>query len=223
MRILKCYGEKIVRKELRGCYRFFIKESNNNTRSKGYGLIKDKTILSDNVSSIASVGYGLAALVIGVEHKWISYKSAYNKAIGTLDTFINNVEGISGFFYHFVNMENGKREWNCELSIIDTAIFICGALTAGEYFERDVKKKAEILYKRINWQWYRDEDNNYFYMGYKPEIGFWEHWDMYAEQLMLYVLGVSSPTFPIDRSMYYAFQRKSADYGNIKNIRYTYC
>lgn len=191
MRILKCYGKKIVRKELKACYKFFINEVNDNTKSEGYGLIRDKTILADNISSIASVGYGLVALVIGVKHKWISYKSAYNKAVGTLDTFINNVEGINGFFYHFVNMENGKREWDCEVSIIDTAIFICGALTAGEYFGKDVKKKAEILYKKINWQWYRNEKNNYFYMGYKPEIGFWGHWDMYAEQLMLYVLGVS--------------------------------
>ena len=223
MRILKCYGKKIVRKELKACYKFFINEVNDNTKSEGYGLIRDKTILADNISSIASVGYGLAALVIGVKHKWISYKSAYNKAVGTLDTFINNVEGINGFFYHFVNMENGKREWDCEVSIIDTAIFICGALTAGEYFGKDVKKKAEILYKKINWQWYRNEKNNYFYMGYKPEIGFWGHWDMYAEQLMLYVLGVSSPTFPIDKSMYYTFQRKKADYCDIKDIIYTYC
>ena len=79
-------------------------------------------------------GYGLAALVIGVERKWMSFKNAYDRANRTLDTFINNVEGENGFFYHFVNMETGKREWNCEISIIDTAIFICGAITCGEYF-----------------------------------------------------------------------------------------
>ena len=60
-------------------------------------------------------------------------------------------------------------------------------------------------------------------MGYTPEKGFWGHWDMYAEQLMLYVLGVSSPTFPINQSMYYEFQRKKEDYKDIKNIIYTYC
>lgn len=105
MRILKCYGEKLVRKELKGCYKFFIKEANNQKKGNGYGIIRDKTILANDIASIASVGYGLAALVIIVEHKWISYKSAYNRAVGTLDTFINNVEGINGFFYHFVNME----------------------------------------------------------------------------------------------------------------------
>ena len=91
MRFLKCYGEKIIKKELKACYNFFIQEANNKVKSDGYGLIRDKTILADNVSSIACVGYGLAALIVGVEHKWISYKKAYNKAVGTLETFINNV------------------------------------------------------------------------------------------------------------------------------------
>lgn len=223
MRIFKCYGKKLIMKELKKSYNFFIKETNLNEASKGYGLTRDKTILADKIASIASVGYGFAALIIGIEHKWIKYKEAYYRANKTLDTFINNVEGQNGFFYHFVNMETGKREWNCEISIIDTAIFICGAITAGEYFGGEIKEKAELLYKKINWEWYRNKKTNYFYMGYKPEAGFWGQWDMYAEQLMMYVLGVSSPTFSIDKSMYYEFTRKIADYKDIKNIIYTYC
>lgn len=223
MRWSKCYGKELIQKEMKRSYNFFIKESNHNKNSKGFGLIKDKTILANEVASIASVGYGLAGLVIGVEHSWISYKKAYDIANRTLDTFINNVEGKNGFYYHFVNMENGKRVWNCEISIIDTAIFLCGAIVVGEYFKEEVKKKAERLYKRVNWQWYRNKDNNYFYMGYKPEEGFWGHWDGYAEQLMLYVFGVASPTYPIDKSMYYDFKRKKANYNNIKDIIYTYC
>ena len=223
MRLIKCYGEKLLLKELRKSCEFFMKEVNNNEKSKGFGLIRDKTILEPNIASIASVGYGLAALVVAVEHKWIKYNKAYDKANKTLDTFINNVEGENGFYYHFVNMQTGKREWNCEISIIDTAIFICGAILAGEYFGGEIKEKAEILYKRINWEWYRDKETNYFYMGYKPEKGFWGHWDMYAEQLMLYVLGVASPTYPVNKNMYYNFLRKKADYKDIKDIIYTYC
>ena len=223
MRIIKKYGKELLYKELRKSYNFFIKEANTNKKSKGYGLIRDKTILADNIASIASVGYGLAALVIGVEHNWIKYDKAYDRANRTLETFINNVEGKNGFYYHFVNMKTGKREWNCEVSIIDTAIFICGAITAGEYFGKEVKNKANILYKRINWEWYRNETNNLFYMGYKPEKGFWGQWDGYAEQLMMYVLGVSSPAYPIDKSMYYEFNRKKKDYKDIKDIIYTYC
>ena len=136
--------DKILKKELQKSYKYFIKECNNNERSKGYGLIRDKSHYDKEIASVASVGFGLAALVVGVEHKWIGYEKAYNKAVKTLDTFINNVDGINGFFYHFVDMETGKRAWNCELSIIDTAIFICGALTAGEYFGKKIKVNAEL-------------------------------------------------------------------------------
>lgn len=223
MRMVKCYGERLILKEMKKSYNFFIKEANNNKDSLGYGLIRDKTIIANKIASIASVGYGLAGLIIGVEHKWISYKKAYDRANKTLDTFINNVEGKNGFYYHFVNIENGKREWDCEISIIDTAIFLCGAIVVGEYFKGEVKEKAEILYRKVNWEWYRNKDTNYFYMGYKPEEGFWGHWDMYAEQLMTYVLGVASPTFPIDKKMYYDFERKKEEYKNIKDIIYTYC
>lgn len=222
MRLIKCTSQKILMKEFKKSYNFFIKEVNLNETSNGYGLIRDKTFFDTDIASIASVGYGLAALVIGVRHKWISYKKACARASKTLDTFIENVEGKNGFYYHFINIETAKRAWNSELSIIDTAIFICGAITAGEFFGGGVKEKAEILYKRINWKWYRNDNNNYFYMGYKPEQGFWGHWDMYAEQLMLYVLGVASPTFPIDKSMYNDFIKTHADYKNIKNIIYSY-
>lgn len=223
MRIIKKQGKAILNKELKKSYNFFIKEANANKKSKGYGLIKDKTQLANSIASIASVGYGLAALIIGVEHKWIKYEKAYERANRTLETFIKNVEGKNGFYYHFINMETGKREWNCEISIIDTAIFICGAITAGEYFGKEVKNKADILYKKIDWEWYRNKTNNLFYMGYKPEIGFWGQWDGYAEQLMMYILGVSSPTHPVDKSMYYEFDRKTKDYKDIKDIIYTYC
>lgn len=223
MRIIKYHGKKLIMKELKKSYNFFIKEANTNKSSNGYGLIRDKTILADHIASIASVGYGLAALIIGINHKWITYKEAYERADKTLDTFLNNVEGMNGFYYHFVNINNGKREWNCEISIIDTAIFICGAITVGEYFGGRIQQKAEILYKKINWKWYTNKETNYFYMGYTPEKGFWGKWDMYAEQLMTYILGVSSPTFPIDTSMYYEFKRKKASYKNIEDIIYTYC
>ena len=223
MRIFKLYGEKLLIKELKKCYNFFIKEANLDSNSDGYGLIRDKNMYANEIASIASVGYGLAALIIGTERRWIKYKKAYKRAEKTLDTFLNNVEGENGFYYHFLNMKTGKREWNCEISIIDTAIFICGAIAAGEFFGKTVKAKAEELYKRINWEWYRNKKNNYFYMGYKPETGFWGQWDMYAEQLMLYILGVASPSFPVNSKMYTDFRKEKANYEDIKDIIYTYC
>ncbi len=216
MRIVKLHGKDLLLKELKYSLKFFIQEANEN------GLIRDKTVYSKNVASIAAVGYGLAALVISVERKLIKYEEGYEKANRTLDTFLNSVEGENGFFYHFVNMKTGKREWNSEISIIDTAIFICGALLVGEYFSGIIKTKADKLFNNINWKWYVNPKTNYFYMGYKPEIRFWGNWDMYAEQLMMYVLGVASESYPINKEMYYEFQRPKNDYKDIKDIIFSY-
>lgn len=215
--------EKILMKELKKSFFFFMKEANWNKASIGYGLIKDKDKYADEIASIASCGYGLAALIIGVEHKWISFQEGYEKAEGMLSTFLNVVEEKNGFYYHFVNIETGKREWNCEISIIDTAIFICGALTAGEYFKGIVKKKAQELYKRVNWNWYSNPEESYFYMGYTPERGFEGKWDMYAEQLMLYILGIASDCYPIQKEYYEKFQKPIANYDGIFSIVHSYC
>lgn len=223
MRIVTCKGDKLLKKELKASCQFFLKEVNLDPDSDGYGLIRDKTDLAPEVASIASVGYGLAALVICVKRKWISYEKAYQRCNGTLDTFLNHVDGENGFYYHFINMKTGKREWNCEISIIDTGIFICGALLAGEFFGGKIKQKAEELYKRINWKWYLKEETNQFYMGYSPEEGFSGAWDMYAEQLMLYVLAVASPTFPVSKDIYDSFIKEKVNYEGIQDIVYTYC
>lgn len=74
MRILKKYGNELLLKELRKSYNFFLKEANLNEKSKGYGLIRDKNLYAKEIASIASVGYGIAALIIGIERKWISRK-----------------------------------------------------------------------------------------------------------------------------------------------------
>ena len=89
MRIIKYDTNKILKKELQKSYKYFIRECNNSKKSKGYGLIRDKSHYDKEIASIACVGFGLAALIIGVEHKWISYEKAFNKAVKTLDTFIN--------------------------------------------------------------------------------------------------------------------------------------
>ena len=167
-------------KELKGCYSFFYHEANLKEESMGYGLVRDKSVFAPEIASIASVGYSFAAIVIGVKRNWMCFEEGYYRCYKTLETFQNHVEGLNGFYYHFVNMDTGKREWNCELSIIDTGILICGALLAGEFFGGGVRELAEELYKKINWQWYRNKESNTFYMGYLPEKGFEGTWDMYA-------------------------------------------
>lgn len=162
------------------------------------GLIKDRST-PDSPSSIAAVGFGLAAIPIGIDRGWITYNQGYERALVTLRTFAEGgVQGQNGFFYHFVDMETGERVWSSEVSSIDSALFIAGALTAGQYFQgTEVEALARQLYEQMDWQWMM-ANTNMVSMGWKPDIGFLSStWDHFDESLLLYVLAIGSPTHPI--------------------------
>nr|WP_144925877.1 glucoamylase family protein [Paenibacillus bovis] len=205
--------EALLDEESRKSFDFFWNETTTKEGSPGYGLIRDRYPGAPGISSVASVGYGLSAYVIGVERGWVTHDEAYERTLGTLNTLLNTAEHVNGHFYHFLDMNTGKRAWNSEVSVIDTAIAINGAFVAAEYFGGEIKDKAEQLYKRVDWEWYRDKNRNMFYMGYHPESGFAGNWDFYAEQLMMYFLGSASPTHPTNTDMFYDFQRHLAGYG----------
>ena len=63
---------------------------------------------------------------------------------------------------------------------------------------------AEEIYTEVDWQWYRNPDKNQFYMGYNEnQNGHFGAWDHYAEQFMMYFLGVASPTYAVAPSIFY--------------------
>jgi len=212
-RQLHINDEPLLEEESRKSFDFFWKETNTDPDSKGYGLIRDRAPGNPNLSSVASVGFGLTAAAIGTERGWISKEEAEERVLGTLGTLWSHAEHVNGFFYHFLNMNDATRAGNSEVSIIDTAIALNGAITAGEYFGGEVKELADQIYRRVNWEWFRDPERNMFYMGYHPQEGFKGHWDFYAEQLMVYFLAAGSTTHPIDEEMFYSFIRHTGTYG----------
>lgn len=196
---------QVLLDELERGFHFFWETANSDRDSNGYGLIPDRyntfTETAGNVSSIASVGFGLTAIPIGIENDWISREDGEERAYYTLKT-LQSMQRTHGFWYHFVDMQTGIRVWESEVSIIDSALLIAGALTAGRYFGGRVQALADTLYESIEWNWYFDHGTNMFYMSYRPESGFSGYWDMYAEQLLVYVLAAGSPDYAVGKGAY---------------------
>lgn len=197
------------------------------------GLVKDRANNFNHdeykVASIAATGFGLAALPIGVQRGWAQRKSAEARALATLRFFLNEAQTEHGWYYHFLDMKTGRRAWNCELSSIDTALLIAGALTAGQYFKGDVKRLADKLYARIDFTWFRtrngqDPNALLICMGWKPDEGFFGgNWGNYTEAMILYVLALGSPTHPAPAASWDAWERgrdgKKASYAGLETLR----
>lgn len=119
--------------------------------------------------------------------------------------------GYKGFYYHFLDMQTGRRAWRSELSTIDTTFLFAGMLAAAEYFAADTTDEREIrelvgkLYRRADWQWMLNGGSAVSH-GWKPESGFIKYrWQGYSEALILYALGLGSPTHPLPVEAYAAW------------------
>lgn len=164
------------------------------------GLIRDRSTAT-SPASIAAVGFGLAAIPVGVERGWITADEGTERALTTLNTFLDGgVQGEHGFYYHFVDMHTGERVWDSELSSIDTSLLAAGALVAGQYFGGEVQTAANELYERIEWDWMTN-GGEFVSMGGTPDGGFLDAaWDHFDESQILYALAIGSPTHPISAS-----------------------
>ncbi|CAN5150758.1 glucoamylase family protein [soil metagenome] len=180
------------------------------------GLVADKN-QPGAPASIAVLGMALSAYTIAAEHKLISRTEAIERTLAALH-FLQSSEqgtaadatGYKGFYYHFLDIQSGKRTWQSELSTIDTAILMAGILTALSYFdgddagERELREIADFLYRRVEWPWALDSAATFSH-GWTPEKKFEKHrWDTnYSEAMLLYIMALGSPTHAINPKGYH--------------------
>jgi len=177
------------------------------------GQVMDRALASGaadsrTVSSIAATGFGLTALCIGAQRGYMSSSQVQARVLTTLDFVWNQLPQENGFFYHFVDMNTGQRAFDSEVSSIDTSILLCGVLTCRQYFQdSQIQSLATQIYERVNWPWMLNGGTT-FSQGWTPENGFLTtRWDTYCELMMLYLLAIGSPTFPVPATSWDAFSR----------------
>jgi hypothetical protein len=176
---------------------------------------------SRTFSSIAAVGFALTAYPIGVDRGWVPRDSAAVRVLTTLQFFWRapqgpdsvGVTGYNGFFYHFLDMESGARYQTVELSTIDTTLLLGGVLLCQQFFDGDasseiaIRAYADSLYRRVNWQ-SMVRNPPLVNMGWRPERGYVRaDWRGYDESMILYVLALGSPTYPVDPAAWEEFTR----------------
>jgi hypothetical protein len=183
------------------------------TANPANGLVPDHWPLGKHrFASIAAVGFALTAYPIGVERGWITRAQARERVLATLRFFANAPQGDSedddagyhGFFYHFLDMQTGKRygRW-VEVSTIDTTLLMAGMLFDQTYFdrndpqEREIRELADKLYRGVDWTWAQAQPP-LISMGWTPGGKFIpENWMGYNEAMLLYILALGSPTHAV--------------------------
>jgi hypothetical protein len=197
---------------------FFLEQQNQKT-----GMVQDRCDLRGNtpglVASIAATGFGLTALCIGEKRGLITRTAALERLFTTLNFLWKKLPQHRGFFHHFANINTGERIWDSEISSVDTAILLCGVLTCRQHFKHPaVTQLADLIFGRVEWTWL-SEDTSLLSHGWTPEIGFLpSRWDYYSELMMMYLLGMGSPTHPLKPEAWNAWKRLTFEYDGLRYI-----
>lgn len=182
------------------------------------GIVRDRSRTdgspsSDNhvkVGSIASVGFGLTGMCIAAERGWYPRDAIRARVRTTLETFATRQAHERGWFYHWVNVHTGAREWQSEVSSIDTALLMGGVLSVRQCFKDDpgIPRLATAIYERLDFDWMRNGHPTLLSHGWRPESGMIVHrWDAFSEASILYLLGIGSRTHPLPAASWRAWVR----------------
>lgn len=189
---------------------------------KHNGLTPDRWPTDWSPASIAAVGFALTTYPVAAERAVITREEAAARTLSTLRYFWNlpqsadrtKTAGYRGLFYHFLKKDTGLREWNCELSTIDTGLLMAGVLFSQSYYdrntpaEREIRSLADSLYRRVDWKWTTNGKSG-IAMGWKPEEGFHQWtWFGYTEAMILYILALGSPTHPVGEDAWKHFNER---------------
>ncbi len=186
---------------------FFVDQSDPHT-----GLTRDRAPnhlhAAHAPASTAATGFALSAWCIADDRGWLADGEAIRRVRTTLQFAAYLLPNEHGWFYHFVDPSTGRRAPYSEVSTIDTALFLQGAIFAREYFgDPEINALVDRIYRRIDWQWARNGGAS-LSMGWKPETGFLAaRWNSYSELMGLYLLGMGAPAHGLPAAAWEAWLR----------------
>jgi hypothetical protein len=181
---------------------------------------------SGNTVTTGGSGFGIGALITGVERGFITRGQGVERMLKILNFLSVKADRFHGAFPHWLDGETGKVQpfsaYDNGGDLVETAFLIEGLLTARQYFnkndadETSIRSMITAIWESVEWNWYRQSAEslvlfwhwspNYLWKINMPVKG----WD---EALIIYLLAVASPTHSVS-PLFYSGGWASTNYTN---------
>ncbi|MEA3462589.1 MAG: glucoamylase family protein, partial [Bacteroidota bacterium] len=177
------------------------------------GMSRERNSTLDTVTS-GGTGFGIMALVVGVERGFITRQEATAHLEKILD-FLESCDRYHGVWPHWLSGSTGEvipfSAKDNGADLVETAFLVQGLITMREYLwasdskEKELKDRIDALWQSVEWDWFTQEGEEVLYWHWSPEF----EWEMnhairgHNETLITYVLAASSPTHSIDSLVYH--------------------
>ncbi|MBX3062215.1 MAG: hypothetical protein KF726_04520 [Anaerolineae bacterium] len=171
----------------------------------------------EHTVALGASGFGIMALIVAVARGFVSREAAAERLLKAVN-FLAKAERYHGVWAHFLDGRTGKTiplfgKYDNGGDLVETAFMAQGLLAARQYFDQDnftetaIRSTITRLWEEIEWDWYRPPHD--------PDVLYW-HWSAdyewhighpligWNETMIVYLLGIASPTHAIPASLYYS-------------------
>ena len=168
---------------------------------------------SQNVVTTGGSGFGLMAIIVGIERGFITRTEGVQR-LSQILTFFENANRFHGAWPHWINGSTGSvipfSPQDNGGDLVETAFFVQGLICVKQFFEGGtaaedaLAAKADVLWKGVEWDWYT-QGQNALYWHWSPSNGFSINLELkgYNETLIAFILGAASPNHPISANVYH--------------------
>jgi exo beta-1,2-glucooligosaccharide sophorohydrolase (non-reducing end) len=181
------------------------------------GMTRENIPGDDRIVATGASGMGIAALIVGVDRRFITRAQGIERLTRIVD-FLENAQRYHGAWSHFMDGNTGKTMpvfgmFDNGGDLVETSFLMEGLLAARQYFrgdsdaERDLYRRISQLWETVEWDWYRGpESGDFLYWHWSAEWG----WQIqhrltgFNEVMITYLLAMSSPTHGVPAEMYYS-------------------
>lgn len=174
-----------------------------------------------DVITTGGSGFGIAGLLVGIDRGFISRQAGVKRLTKIVD-FLAKADRFHGIWPHWMYGNSGKvKPFGVKDDggdLVESSFLMEGLLCVRQYFrngndeEIQLAEKIDVLWRGMEYSWYL-QGKNVLYWHWSPNYG----WQMdfplqgYNECLIAYILGASSPTFPISASAYHEGWARGGD------------
>ncbi|MBK8451375.1 MAG: beta-glucosidase [Saprospiraceae bacterium] len=196
------------------------------------GLSRERSNVTDygpEVITIGGSGFGVMSIIVATNRKWITRDTAVTQLLKIL-RFLQKADSYHGIFPHWLNGETRKvfpfSSYDDGADLVETSYLFQGLLCVRQYFNAENPNEIELrnqinnLWHRANWNWHTNGTKDSLYWHWSPKFGWKMNFPIkgYNECLITYILAASSPSFPIDPSLYHNCWTNSSFFKNGKSF-----
>lgn len=187
-----------------------------------------KHTFGEEACATGSTGFGITALIVATNRKWIPRDKAVEQLTKIVD-FLIKADCYHGMYPHFINGYTGKAipfsRTDDGADIVETSYLLMGLLAAKAYFNGDnieekyFRKRVQQIWEAANWKFHESSDSKKLYWHWSPNNDFDMNFPIYGwdEALITYIIAASSPTHPISREVYDNCWKNKATWKNGKS------